>query len=251
MVRAGCLRPGRGYTADMRRLRWWHWLIFAVVFTVVVAFSFALLLFAPGIQRRVFLSSLEAPGRTVQVDHFSARMNGIEIRGLRWEDGGQRLAVHDIQARFRLLDALGSGPIVIEDVQLHGVHAEFDPQAGTREGEVVLRLPPDVTLERWSLDGDVSVPTPSLVAARIAISMRGEDTRPQATTRLHWSARPGPPAGETEGSAREIRGELAVRTTAAADNADLVGSVAGLLRAVADEALQRSTAGPAGSLAVD
>lgn len=228
----------------MRRLRWWHWVLMGVATAGMIAAMFALLLFAPGIQRRVFLGALEAPGRTVEVAHLSAGWNSVEIQGLVWEEGGQRFAAREVRAIVPVLDALGRGPVVVEQLEVRGFDMAL-PGTGAPEAAMPhLRLPASITVLTCSMDGeltlDSSSPRPpgnTSAAARrpvIDFNLKGNGIGPGAANRLTWTARVRESSDAI--ASGTATGEIGVEATEGVVLSDVVARFQDVLRAIAYDA---------------
>ena len=213
--------------------------MFAVVFAVVVASLFALLLFAPGIQRRVFLSSVEALGRVVQVDHLSVRPGGAEIRGLSWNEPGRSLFVREMRVTFRLMDALSAGPVLVEDLVVRGLQAECGTDGVATDRAEVIHLPAGVAIARCRIDGEVVLLGGPWKGSRVVVEVDGTDLGSEDVGRLSWHGRVADAAGVAaiDGGA-PVSGVREIRIAEAAGADQIVASLGALLQSLAQEALE-------------
>lgn len=217
----------------MRRLKWWHWILLALVVLGMLGGTLVLLLFAPGIQRRLFLSAVEAPGRTVEVNRLSAGLGGVDIDGLTWTEGDRRFAVREVRLKMPLLDAALHNRVAIEELAVHGLSADLgrggeaapgrssEPSESAREGEPAdgrkLQIPLDLSLQRVAIDGEVILPGAGPDRARATFALEGGGFARGSEARFSLRGHVEDPGTAALKAGADLSGELKVRQSAQAE----------------------------------
>ncbi len=236
-------------------MKWWHWVAIGLLTVAMMCGLLLILVFAPGVQRRAFLSAVEAPGRTVEVDRVNAGLGGVEIGGLRWAEAGLTIGVREIRARFPLLDALGSGPVIVDQLTMLGLTADLSEQAGAHlpepadpaahvprggsdpVGESALYLPPVLTLQRLLVEGEVTVAGGGPTNAVVAFSLRGEALTPGAAKRVRWTGRVIGTSSRGAAERSEAGGDFEVRSSTETAGDAGGASLQRLLRQITEETM--------------
>jgi hypothetical protein len=185
--------------SQSRTRRRWPWAVAAAVLVFLLA-TWVLLL--PSVQRRLverFFPS--GPGTSIAFDDLRVGLRDTEIRGLRLEWHGLKVAIDRVEARYRLIGPLLMRRARVERLRVSGLRVDIRsverppagaPPAAGAAGEPFrfegmrpfAQLPVRVLLSDVRIDAELIAPGPDGGTARLHALVTGSGVAPGSTGEL-------------------------------------------------------------------